>query len=116
MNAGVNIEIKDLRDEENIQSKNFKYDGGIVSFVEYIHKKRELDVVHPEVIYFNTSAPDDSASVEVAMQYNESYNEIVLSFANNIHTVDGGTAEDGFKRGLTRVMNDYARKFNILSA
>ena len=114
LNAGVNIEIKDLRDEENIQSKNFKYDGGIVSFVEYIHKKRELDVVHPEVIYFNTSAPDDSASVEVAMQYNESYNEIVLSFANNIHTVDGGTAEDGFKRGLTRVMNDYARKFNIL--
>ncbi|MEE0265028.1 MAG: DNA topoisomerase (ATP-hydrolyzing) subunit B [Acutalibacteraceae bacterium] len=114
LNAGVNIEIKDLRDEENIQSKNFKYDGGIVSFVEYIHKKRELDVVHPEVIYFNTSAPDDSASVEVAMQYNESYNEVVLSFANNIHTVDGGTAEDGFKRGLTRVMNDYARKFNIL--
>ena len=114
LNAGVNIEIKDLRDEENIQSKNFKYDGGIVSFVEYIHKKRELDVVHPEVIHFNTSAPDDSASVEVAMQYNESYNEIVLSFANNIHTVDGGTAEDGFKRGLTRVMNDYARKFNIL--
>ena len=114
LNAGVNIELKDLRDEENIVSENFKYDGGIKSFVEYIHKKRELDVIHPEVIHFSTTAPDDSASAEVAMQYNESYNEIILSFANNIHTVDGGTAEDGFKRGLTRVMNDYARKFNIL--
>ncbi|MEE1281479.1 MAG: DNA topoisomerase (ATP-hydrolyzing) subunit B [Acutalibacteraceae bacterium] len=116
LNAGVNIEIKDLRDEDNVVSENFKYDGGIVSFVEYIHKKRELDVIHPEVIYFNTSAPDDSSSVEVAMQYNESYNEVILSFANNIHTVDGGTAEDGFKRGLTRVMNEYARKVNILKA
>lgn len=114
LNAGVNIELKDLRDDDNIQSENFKYDGGIVSFVEYIHKKRELDVIHPDVIYFNTTASDDSSSVEVAMQYNESYNEIMLSFANNIHTVDGGTAEDGFKRGLTRIMNDYARKFNIL--
>lgn len=114
LNAGVNIELKDLRDEESITSENFKYDGGIVSFVEYIHKKRELDVIHPEVIYFNSTAYDDSASVEIAMQYNESYNEVILSFANNIHTVDGGTAEDGFKRGLTRVMNDYARKFNIL--
>lgn len=114
LNAGVNIELKDLRDDDNIQSENFKYDGGIVSFVEYIHKKRELDVIHPDIIYFNTTAFDDSSSVEVAMQYNESYNEIMLSFANNIHTVDGGTAEDGFKRGLTRIMNDYARKFNIL--
>lgn len=114
LNAGVNIELKDLRDEESTTSENFKYDGGIVSFVEYIHKKRELDVIHPEVIYFNSTAPDDTASVEIAMQYNESYNEVILSFANNIHTVDGGTAEDGFKRGLTRVMNDYARKFNIL--
>ena len=114
LNAGINIELKDLRDEDNVLSENFKYDGGIVSFVDYIHKKRELDVIHPEVIYFNSTAPDDSSSVEVAMQYNESYNEVILSFANNIHTVDGGTAEDGFKRGLTRVMNDYARKFNIL--
>ena len=114
LNAGVNIELKDLRDEENVVSENFKYDGGIRSFVEYLHKKRELDVIHPDVIYFSTTAPDDSASAEIAMQYSESYNEIILSFANNIHTVDGGTAEDGFKRGLTRVMNDYARKFNIL--
>lgn len=57
---------------------------------------------------------DDSASVEIAMQYNDSYNELILSFANNIHTTDGGTHEEGFKRALTKVMNDYARKFNIL--
>ena len=114
LNAGLHIELRDLRDEDSVVSKSFRYDGGIKSFVEYIHKKRELDVVHPDIIYFRTTAPDDSASAEVAMQYNESYNEIVRSFANNIRTVDGGTAEDGFKRGLTRVMNDYARKFGIL--
>ena len=114
LNAGIHIELRDLRDGENPQVENFKYDGGIVSFAEYIRKKRELDAVHPDVIYFSTTAPDDSASAEIAMQYNDSYNEVLLSFANNIHTVDGGTAEDGFKRGLTRVMNDYARKFNIL--
>lgn len=71
-------------------------------------------MVHPEVIYFAASAPDDTSAVEIAMQYNESYNECILSFANNIHTTDGGTHEEGFKRALTRVMNDYARKFNIL--
>lgn len=70
--------------------------------------------MHPEVIYFSTSAPDDTSAVEIAMQYNESYNECILSFANNIHTTDGGTHEEGFKRALTRVMNDYARKFNII--
>lgn len=66
------------------------------------------------MIYFSTSAPDDTSAVEIAMQYNESYNECILSFANNIHTTDGGTHEEGFKRALTRVMNDYARKFNII--
>ncbi len=113
LNAGVHIELRDEREEEIVQ-RNFCYEGGISSFVEYIHKKKALDLVHPEVIHFSSTAPDDSASVEVAMQYNESYNESLLSFANNIHTVDGGTHEEGFKRGLTRVMNDYARKFNIL--
>lgn len=114
LNAGVNIELKDERDPDNIIVKNFMYEGGISSFVEYIHKKKALDLVHDEVIYFETSAPDDSAFVEIAMQYNESYNELILSFANNIHTTDGGMHEEGFKRGLTRVMNDYAKKFNIL--
>lgn len=114
LNAGIHIELRDKRDCENIRQSNFLYEGGVASFVEYIHKKKSLDLVHPEVIYFSTSAPDDTSAVEIAMQYNESYNECILSFANNIHTTDGGTHEEGFKRALTRVMNDYARKFNII--
>ena len=114
LNAGVHIELRDERDEENIIKKNFLYEGGIKSFVEYIHKKRSLEVIHPDVIYFSSKNDDDTIAVEVAMQYNESYNENLLTFANNIHTTDGGTHEEGFKRALTYVMNDYARKFNKL--
>lgn len=114
LNAGVHIELKDERDPENIIQKNFLYEGGIKSFVEYIHKKRSVDVIHPDVIYFAAANPEDTISVEIAMQYNESYNELLLSFANNIHTTDGGTHEEGFKRALTRIMNDYAHKFGKL--
>ncbi len=114
LNAGVHIELRDERDTENIIKKNFVYEGGIKSFVEYIHKKRSLEVIHPDVIYFSSKNEDDTIAVEVAMQYNESYNENLLTFANNIHTTDGGTHEEGFKRALTYVMNDYARKFNKL--
>lgn len=114
LNAGVNIELSDERDVSNIRSDRFHYEGGISSFVEYIHKKRGLDVVHPEVIAFSKAMDDGSAEVDIAMQYNESFNELMLSFANNIHTTDGGTHEEGFKRALTRVMNDYARRNNIL--
>ena len=70
--------------------------------------------MHPDIIHFIGAAAGRTATAEVAMQYNDSYNELMLSFANNIHTTDGGTHEDGFKRALTRVMNDYARKYNIL--
>ncbi len=114
LNAGINISLTDERDSENIISDNFCYEGGVSSFVEYIHKKRSLDVIHPDVICFSAKNEDDTASAEIAMQYNDSYNELLLSFANNIHTNDGGTHVDGFKRALTKVMNDYARKFNIL--
>ena len=114
LNAGVDIELSDERDASNIRSDRFHYEGGISSFVEYIHKKRGLDVVHPEVIAFSKAMDDGSAEVDIAMQYNESFNELMLSFANNIHTTDGGTHEEGFKRALTRVMNDYARRNNIL--
>ena len=114
LNAGVHIELRDERDAENPRVDDFVYTGGIKSFVEYIHKKKGVEVIHPDVIYFSAVAPDDSATVEVAMQYNDSYTDLLLSFANNIHTTDGGTHEDGFKRALTRVMNDYGRKFNIL--
>lgn len=114
LNAGVHIELRDEREEENIIKKNFLYEGGIKSFVEFIHKKRSLENIHPDVIYFSSRNADDTISVEIAMQYNDSYNENLLSFANNIHTTDGGTHEEGFKRALTYVMNDYARKFNKL--
>ena len=113
LNAGIHIELTDLRGEEPVQH-NFCYQGGVSSFVEYINNKKAVEVIHPDVMHFTAVAPDDSATVEVAMQYNDSYNELLLSFANNIHTTDGGTHEDGFKRALTRVMNDYARKYNIL--
>lgn len=114
LNAGIHIELSDLRDPENIQTENFCYEGGVSSFVEYVHKKRGLDVIHPDIMHFQAKNEDDTASAEIAMQYNDSYNELILSFANNIHTNDGGTHEEGFKRALTRVMNDYARKFNII--
>ncbi len=114
LNAGVHIELRDERDPENIIQKNFLYEGGIKSFVEYIHKKRGVDVIHPDVIFFSATNAEDTIAVEIAMQYNESYNELLLSFANNIHTTDGGTHEEGFKRALTRVMNDYAHKFGKL--
>ncbi len=114
LNAGVHIELRDERDEDNIIKNNFMYEGGIKSFVEYIHKKRSLEVIHPDIIYFSARNKDDTISVEIAMQYNDSYNENLLTFANNIHTTDGGTHEEGFKRALTYVMNDYARKFGKL--
>lgn len=114
LNAGVHIELRDERDLENIIQNNFVYEGGIKSFVEYIHKKRSLEVIRPDVIYFASRNADDTIAVEIALQYNESYNENLLTFANNIHTTDGGTHEEGFKRALTYVMNDYARKFGKL--
>jgi DNA gyrase subunit B len=114
LNAGVRIVLTDERDPENRREDDFQYTGGIRSFVEYINRKKAVEVVHPDVIYFSGMAPDESASAEVAMQYNDSYNELMLSFANDIRTTDGGTHEEGFRRALTRVMNDYGRKFNIL--
>ena len=114
LNAGIHIQISDERDPDNIVCENFCYEGGISSFVEYLNKKKAVELVHPDIIHFSTVADDDQATAEVAMQYNDSYNELILSFANNIHTIDGGTHEEGFKRSLTRVMNDYARKYNLL--
>ena len=114
LNAGVNIILTDERDPENIKRDHFHYEGGVASFVEYLNRKKAVEVIHPDVIYFSATAPDNNSTCEIAMQYTDSFNELILSFANNIHTVDGGTHEDGFKRALTRVMNDYAIKYNIL--
>ncbi|MBQ8572877.1 MAG: DNA topoisomerase (ATP-hydrolyzing) subunit B [Ruminococcus sp.] len=114
LNGGIHIELTDERNPDEIKTKNFKYEGGIKSYVEYLNKKKAVEAIHPDIMYFSAANAEDTASVEIAMQYNDSYNELLLSFANNIHTTDGGTHEDGFKRGLTRVMNEYARKFNKL--
>lgn len=113
LNAGIKIKLSDKRQTEE-KVEEFHYEGGISSFVEFIHKRRALGVLHPDVIYFKGMLPDDTAQVEIALQYNDSYNDLIVSFANNIHTTDGGTHEEGFKRALTRVMNDYAKKYNIL--
>ncbi|MGI5888777.1 MAG: DNA topoisomerase (ATP-hydrolyzing) subunit B [Oscillospiraceae bacterium] len=113
LNAGIKISITDNRQDPPV-SETMKYDGGIKSFVEYENKKRAANVIHSEVIYFKTKNEDDSNEAEVALQYNDSYNEVILSFANNIRTVDGGTHEQGFKNALTRAFNDYGRKHGLL--
>lgn len=114
LNAGVKIVLTDSRDAENPKEDVFSYEGGIKSFVEYIHKKRGLSGIHDDIIDFSGTLPDGTSSGEVAFQYNDSYNSLILSFANNIHTVDGGTHEDGFKRAITKVINEYAKKYNLL--
>lgn len=112
LNAGIKINVEDLRNPAEEIGEKLHYEGGIKSFVEHIHKRRQVEVVNEEVIFLKKSEED--SIVEVAMQYNDSYNELVLSFANNIHTVDGGTHETGFKNALTRVFNDYGKRFNLL--
>ena len=124
LNAGIHIELRDERDpEERIPEEreaeqpvinSYCYEGGISSFVEYVNKKKAVETIHPDVIHFSAVAPDNNSTAEIAMQYTDSFNELILSFANNIRTTDGGTHEEGFKRAFTRVMNDYARKYNIL--
>ena len=111
LNAGVRILLRDTRGEEIVEN-DLCYEGGIRSFVEYIHKRKGLEILHPQVIYLSGSKGTTTA--EIAMQYNESYNELVMSFANDIHTVEGGTHEQGFKSALTRVFNEYARRHNFL--
>ncbi len=114
LNAGLSITLTDKResDAELQQSENFCYEGGIKSFVEYINTTRGYNSIQEEVIHISTTKDDRSA--EVALCYNDAYNVNLLSFANNINTVDGGTHEIGFKRALTRVFNDYGKKYNIL--
>lgn len=112
LNAGIRIEISDTRNPEEPLGEKLHYEGGIRSFVEHIHKKKAVEVLHPEVIHLQKSEGDSFA--EIALQYNENYSELVLSFANNIHTMEGGYHEIGFKTGMTRVINDYGKKFNLL--
>jgi len=115
LNGGVNIILRDERetlDDGTYRENNLKYDGGIRSFVEHINSQKHCELVHPDVIYMRAEREDSVA--EVALQYNDSYTEALLTFANNINTVEGGTHEVGFKTALTNVLNDYGRKYNIL--
>ena len=112
LNAGLCITLADRRDSENIIERTYCYEGGLSSFVEYLTTSRGQTPLHEKPIHFSAMHGDRSA--EIAMQYTDSYNETMLSFANNVHTVDGGTHETGFKTALTRVFNDYGRKYSIL--
>ena len=111
LNAGIRIIMNDKRNESEPVSEVLHYEGGIRSFVEHIHKKKGLEVLHDEVIYLAKQEGDSIA--EIAMQYNDSYNDLILSFANNTHTADGGTHEIGFRTALVKAFNDYAKKTGV---
>lgn len=106
LNKGLEITVED---KINGQKKTYCYEGGIKSYVSMLNKNKE--VLHEEPIY--VEGERDGITVEIALQYNTGYNNLIYSFANNIHTHEGGTHESGFKAALTRVINDYARKSNI---
>ncbi len=112
LNAGLKVTLTDRRDGDTIRSEMFCYEGGISSFVEYLNKTRGYTPLHPNVIHLSTT--DGSSVAEVAFQYNESFNENIVSFANNMNTVDGGTHETAFKTAITRILNDYARRYKML--
>ncbi|CAG7643410.1 DNA gyrase subunit B [Paenibacillus solanacearum] len=107
LNKGIEIT---LTDERSGEAHTFMYEGGIISFVEYLNRNREA--LHQPPIY--VEGEKDNIQVEVSLQYNDSYTENIYSFANNINTHEGGTHESGFKSALTRILNEYARKYNVL--
>ena len=115
LNAGVRITVSDER-AESPDVRSFCYEGGIVNFVKHLNRKKT--VLHEEPVYITASRNEpekqEVATVEVALQYNDDYNENVFTFANNINTGEGGSHLVGFRSALTRVLNDYARKYKIL--
>ena len=111
LNAGLKITLEDKREGKE-DKREFHYEGGIVSFVDYLNRNKE--VMLPKTIWFSGSK--DDTSVEIAMQYNDTYSETIFTFANNIATEEGGVHLDGFKAALTRTLNDYARRNNLLKA
>ncbi len=111
LNAGLSITFTDRRDAENVRSENYCYEGGISSFVEFLNKTRGYTPLHEQVIHLTLTSGGSTA--EVAFQYNDSYNENIVSFANNMNTVDGGTHEVAFKTAITRIFNDYALRYKM---
>lgn len=112
LNAGLSIRLRDTRNEEEPVEQEYCYEGGLSSFVEYLNNVRGLNALQDVPIHFSSVSGD--RSVEIAMLYNDSYNELILSFANNVHTLEGGSHETGFKSALTRVFNEYGRKYGFL--
>lgn len=112
LNAGLKITFTDSRDPEDVKTEVMHYEGGIKQFVEYINTVRGLESLSGDVIYI--SGTQGELYAEIALQYNDSYNEVVLSFANNIYTKDGGSHETGFKNAITKVINEYGRKMGLL--
>ncbi len=112
LNAGLNITFTDRRDPENVVERVFCYEGGLSEFVNYVNESRGFTPVQPAPIHFSSVKEDSGA--EIALMYNDGYNETIISFANNVRTIDGGTHETGFKTALTKVYNDYGRKYGIL--
>lgn len=112
LNSGLRITVRDEREGEEgkVREDTYAYEGGLSEFVTYLNRNR--DVMHQKPIVVQGEKED--VSIEIAMQYNDSYTSNIYSFANNIHTHEGGTHESGFKAALTRVINDYARKSNLL--
>ena len=110
LNRGLSLTIRDDRDDEDTTGQTFMYEGGISEYVKFINQGKT--VIHDDVIHLQ--GEEDDVFFEVAMQYNSSYKENIYSFVNNINTHDGGTHEDGVKRALTRLINNYARKTNML--
>ena len=111
LNAGVKIVLTDKREGKE-REEVLHYEGGIISFVEYLNNEKRGTAVHPEVIYMK--GEENGSIAEVAMQYNDSYNETIISFANNMSTIEGGTHETGFKSALTKAINDYGRNKGII--
>ena len=111
LNGGIKLTLVDTRAGQE-QSETLYYEGGIKTFVEHINKEKNCTVLHDDVIYIKGERA--TCQAEIAMQYNDSYNSIVQSFANNMHTIDGGTHENGFRRAMGKAFNDYAEKKGIL--
>ena len=109
LTKGLKITIEDLRDPENIKKAEFHFEGGLNSFVEYLVQNKEK--IHPKPIYIDK---DGDVPVEIAFQYTTAYSENIYTFVNNINTIEGGTHLEGFKRGLTKAFNDYARGHGLL--
>ena len=109
LNAGIKIVFTDKRNKSETIGETLHYEGGIRQFVEHLNAVRGNEAISGDVIYVSGTQGD--AFAEIAMQYNDSYNDVVFSFANNIHTKDGGTHETGFKNALLKVINEYGKKF-----